>query len=87
MIYTFPLYRATLMTPDQMFTQLESEQHNFCRWVGELYLELHNGTYTTHADMKRLCRKAEMELRDAEFFLSQAIVVLGVAGAAQLLQE
>ena len=22
---------------------------NLCRWVGELYLELHRGTYTTHA--------------------------------------
>ncbi|KAK4328136.1 hypothetical protein Pmani_001416 [Petrolisthes manimaculis] len=79
--------KATLMTPDQLFTQLESDEHNFCRWVGELYLELHNGTYTTHADMKRLCRRAELELRDAELLLSQAIVVLGVTGVAQLLQE
>lgn len=76
-----------MMTPDQLFTQLESEQHNFCRWVGELYLELHNGTYTTHAAMKRLCRRAEFELRDAELLLSQTIAVLGVAGASTLLQE
>ncbi|KAK3887441.1 hypothetical protein Pcinc_008444 [Petrolisthes cinctipes] len=79
--------KATMMTPDQLFTQLESEQHNFCRWVGELYLELHNGTYTTHAAMKRLCRRAELELRDAELLLSQTIAVLGVAGASTLLQE
>lgn len=36
-------------------------------WVGELYLEFHRGTYTTHARTKRANRKAEYLLRDAEF--------------------
>ncbi len=35
-------------------------------WVGELYLELHRGTYTTHARNKRANRKSEFLLRDAE---------------------
>ncbi len=35
-------------------------------WVGELYLEFHRGTYTTHARNKRGNRKAEFLLRDAE---------------------
>ena len=45
-------------------------------WVGELYLELHRGTYTTHARNKRGNRKSELLLRDAEFFdaLSLALV-------------
>ncbi len=37
-------------------------------WVGELYLELHRGTYTTQAATKRGNRKSEFLLRDAEFF-------------------
>lgn len=35
-------------------------------WVGELYLELHRGTYTTQAKTKRGNRKSEFLLRDAE---------------------
>ena len=37
-------------------------------WVGELYLELHRGTYTSQAKNKRGNRKSEFLLRDAEFF-------------------
>jgi alpha-mannosidase len=35
-------------------------------WRGELYLELHRGTYTTQARMKRYNRLLELRLRDAE---------------------
>lgn len=37
------------------------------RWVGELYLELHRGTYTTQSKMKRFNRLLELRLRDTEF--------------------
>lgn len=76
-----------MMTPDEMFSRLEGEQHNFCRWVGELYLELHNGTYTTHAAMKSLCRRAEFLFRDAEFLLSQAVATLGVQATSSLQRQ
>jgi alpha-mannosidase len=36
-------------------------------WVGELYLELHRGTYTSQARNKRGNRKSEFLLHDAEF--------------------
>ena len=36
------------------------------RWVGELYLELHRGTYTSMAKNKRGNRKSEMALGKAE---------------------
>ena len=32
-------------------------------WDGELYLELHRGTYTTHARLKQSNRRAERDLR------------------------
>ncbi len=36
-------------------------------WNGELYLELHRGTYTSQSRNKRANRKAEFALHDAEF--------------------
>ncbi len=39
-------------------------------WRGELYLELHRGTYTTQARTKRFNRKLELALRDCEFLYS-----------------
>lgn len=35
-------------------------------WDGELYLEMHRGTFTTKSEMKRANRKLEYKLRDAE---------------------
>ncbi|NQT58018.1 MAG: alpha-mannosidase [Bacteroidetes bacterium] len=36
------------------------------RWRGELYLEMHRGTYTTHALIKKYNRQLELKLRDVE---------------------
>ena len=36
-------------------------------WVGELYLELHRGTYTTQSLIKKHNRKLEQKLHDVEF--------------------
>jgi alpha-mannosidase len=44
-------------------------------WVGELYLELHRGTYTTQARNKRGNRKSEFLLRDAEFFDAVTLIL------------
>jgi alpha-mannosidase len=38
------------------------------KWHGDLYLELHRGTYTTHAANKRSNRKAEVLYREAEIW-------------------
>jgi alpha-mannosidase len=46
-------------------------------WVGELYLELHRGTYTTQAHNKRGNRKCEFQLRDAELFDALGTVLGG----------
>ena len=40
----------------------------FPEWRGELYLELHRGTYTTQGRTKRGNRLMEFALRNAEFF-------------------
>ena len=46
---------------------MEDELTSLPTWVGELYLELHRGTLTSIADIKRLNRKLEFDFRDAEF--------------------
>ena len=46
------LYRRVQMsTPDRLFSQLEADSALLCTWTGELFLELHNGTYTTQAQV------------------------------------
>ncbi len=39
---------------------------DYHEWVGELYLEYHRGTYTSQAKNKRLNRRSEFLMRDAE---------------------
>lgn len=40
------------------------------RWVGELYLSWHRGTYTTQRRTKKLCTDLERQLHDAEALLA-----------------
>ncbi|WEW59996.1 Glycoside hydrolase, 38 vacuolar alpha mannosidase [Emydomyces testavorans] len=60
---------------DDFFAQLEKKAANgtqFVTWYGELYFELHRGTYTTQANNKLNNRKAEFVLRDLEFLATLA---------------
>ncbi|KAH7105393.1 glycosyl hydrolases family 38 N-terminal domain-containing protein [Auriculariales sp. MPI-PUGE-AT-0066] len=41
-------------------------------WHGELYLEFHRGTYTSHGSIKKGNRKSEILLRDAEYLATLA---------------
>lgn len=54
------------------FEKASSEAEQLPVWYGELYLELHRGTFTTHADIKRSNRLAERLLREAEFWVATA---------------
>jgi alpha-mannosidase len=49
-----------------------SAEDDLPRWVGELYLELHRGTLTTQARVKKLNREAEHRLQEAEAFATLA---------------
>ena len=44
-------------------------------WNGELYLEYHRGTYTTHSRNKRANRKSEFMLHDGEFLAALAAMI------------
>nr|6LZ1_A Chain A, Ams1 [Schizosaccharomyces pombe 972h-]6LZ1_B Chain B, Ams1 [Schizosaccharomyces pombe 972h-]6LZ1_C Chain C, Ams1 [Schizosaccharomyces pombe 972h-]6LZ1_D Chain D, Ams1 [Schizosaccharomyces pombe 972h-] len=43
-------------------------------WNGELYFEFHRGTYTTQAELKKLMRKVEIALHDAEYVSTLASI-------------
>ena len=47
------------------------------RRQGELYFELHRGTYTSHAANKAFNRRCELLLRDVEMAASIALTVGG----------
>ncbi len=48
-------------------------------YKGELYLELHRGTYTVQAEVKKGNRKLEKALSDAEFFVSSRFASEGMS--------
>lgn len=54
------------------FRKLDEQSENLPVWNGELYLEIHRGTYTTQSRNKRANRKSEFMLHDAEFLATVA---------------
>lgn len=62
--------RVEMNTALRFFEKLEEKTAvapgEFPKWQGELYLENHQGTYTSMATMKRLNRRCEQVLQEAE---------------------
>ena len=54
------------------FREAKAKSRDLLTWVGELYLELHRGTYTSQAANKRKNRESEFLMRDAEWLSSFA---------------
>ena len=54
------------------FREAKSRSRDLMTWVGELYLELHRGTYTSQAANKRNNRLCEFLLRDVEWLAAFA---------------
>ena len=59
---------------DDFFDNLERKADKFVTWYGELYFELHRGTYTTQANNKYNNRKSEFVLRDLELLATIASI-------------
>lgn len=71
--------RVTIEPPAQFFADAEAEYPDAPVWAGELYLEMHRGTYTSQAEMKRGNRRSEHLLREAELWATTATVRTGAA--------
>lgn len=54
------------------FPHLEKNAHRYATWTGELYLEYHQGTFTSQARNKRYNRKMEFALRELELWAALA---------------
>ncbi|MEM7736041.1 MAG: glycoside hydrolase family 38 C-terminal domain-containing protein [Deinococcota bacterium] len=64
--------KVSMDTVKTFVEKLVPNAANFPTWQGELYFELHRGTYTSQARMKRNTRKAEQALHELEFLASYA---------------
>ncbi|XP_055352716.1 alpha-mannosidase 2C1-like [Paramacrobiotus metropolitanus] len=65
-------------TVADFFAAMEKDRKNLNVWSGELYLELHNGTYTTQAELKRNIRMAQNLFRDGEFLDAVMYAFIGI---------
>lgn len=67
--------RVTIEAPRTFFEAAEEEYADSAPvWVGELYLEIHRGTYTSQAQTKQGNRRSEHLLREAELWAATAAV-------------
>ncbi len=62
--------KVSFCRADDFFSRLSQQADQLNTWVGELYLELHRGTLTTQAAIKRGNRELEIELHAVEALAS-----------------
>lgn len=66
--------RVDIEKPSVFFEKAHADYPDAPVWVGELYLELHRGTYTSQAKTKQGNRRSEHLLREAELWAATAAV-------------
>ena len=64
--------RVVMRAPAEFFQEAEAEYPDAPVWAGELYLEIHRGTYTSQARTKQGNRRSEHLLREAELWSATA---------------
>ena len=69
--------KVVIEPPDEFFRAAEAEYPDAPVWSGEMYLELHRGTFTTQARGKAGNRRSEHLLREAELWAATAAVRTG----------
>jgi alpha-mannosidase len=77
--------RVAFTRPDRFFEAVRDELAAPAVWSGELYLEVHRGTYTSQARTKEGNRRCEHLLREAELWSATAAVRAGAAYPAEAL--
>jgi alpha-mannosidase len=74
-------------SPAAFFAAAEAEYPDAPVWRGEMYLELHRGTYTSQARTKQGNRRSEHRLREAELWSATATLRTGAAYPAAELKQ
>ncbi|MBN2092478.1 alpha-mannosidase [candidate division KSB1 bacterium] len=62
--------KVIFSSAQKLLDNLNQHREKLPLWVGELYLELHRGTYTTQAYNKKMNRYMELALREVEILFS-----------------
>jgi len=65
------LPKVKMAFAEEFFEKAAATSRDLQTWYGELYLELHRGTLTTHALTKKMNRKIEFLLRETEWLYAQ----------------
>lgn len=61
----------------EMFDELKESKNEIKTYYGELYLERHQGTFTSQAKIKYYNTLLQNKLRDAEFYLTASTIKMG----------
>ena len=69
--------QVQIESPAAFFARAEADYTDPPVWWGELYLELHRGTYTSQARIKQGNRRSEHLLREAELWATTATIRTG----------
>ncbi|HEY8664866.1 MAG TPA: glycoside hydrolase family 38 C-terminal domain-containing protein [Propionibacteriaceae bacterium] len=69
--------KVVIEKPRDFFAKAEAEYGEAPVWVGEMYLEFHRGTYTTHVNVKQSNRRTEHQLFEAELWATTATLLTG----------
>ncbi len=69
--------KVVVEAPKEFFAKAEDEYGQAPVWVGEMYLEFHRGTYTTHVNVKQSNRRTEHQLFEAELWATTATLLTG----------
>jgi alpha-mannosidase len=81
------LPRVAVETPAAFFAQALAEYPDAPVWSGELYLELHRGTFTSQAHVKAANRRCEHLMHEAELWAATATVRTGAPYPADELER
>ena len=65
--------KAEFINVSEFLEGMRERDVDWPRWVGELYFELHRGTYTSQARTKRYNRKLEVLFRETECLATMAM--------------
>ena len=69
------------------FRKNTAELHTLPRWKGEMYLEMHRGTYTSIAKNKKNNRKSELLYQKAETLAAADLALLGGAYPSETIRR
>lgn len=69
--------RVEIESPASFFDAAIADYPDAPRWIGELYFEMHRGTFTSQAKTKLGNRRSELLLREAELWCTAAALAAG----------